>query len=109
MVKPEHVAVEQLAQVVHALFQHRDTVDAHAPCKALVFVGIDAAGAQHIRMHHAAAENLEPVLALAESDLALVAPALDVDLERRLGEREERREEAHVDLVDLEESLEELV
>src|ERR1700758_3196453 len=97
MVKPAHVAVEQLAQVVHAVFQHRDTVDAHAPC------------AQHIRMPHAAAENLEPVLALAESDLALVAPALDVDLERRLGEREERGTETHVDMVDLEEGLAELV
>src|SRR6202162_3764650 len=60
-------------------------------------------------MHHAAAENLQPVLALAEADLALVAPALDVDLERRLGEREERRTEPHVDVIDLEERLAELV
>src|ERR1700741_4086652 len=60
-------------------------------------------------MHHAAAEDLHPVLALAETDLALVAAALDVDLERRLGEWEERRPEAHVDVIDLEERLAELV
>src|ERR1700761_6110806 len=60
-------------------------------------------------MHHAAAQNLEPVFALAEADFALVPAALDVDLERRLGEREERRPEAHVDVVDLEERLAELV
>src|SRR3981189_3539542 len=102
-------AVEQLPEVGHAVFQHRDAVDAHAPGKALIDVGIDAAGAQHVRMDHAAAENLQPVLALAEADLTLVAPALDVDLERGFGERKERRPKAHVDVVDLEERLAELV
>jgi len=43
----------------------------------------------NIRMHHAAAENLQPVLAFAETDFALVAPALDIDLERGFGERKE--------------------
>src|SRR6202011_3692911 len=55
------------------------------------------------------AQDLQPVLALAEADFALVAPALDIDLERRLGEREERRPEPHVDVVDLEERLAELM
>src|SRR3981189_808660 len=94
-------AVEQLPEVGHAVFQHRDAVDAHAPGKALIDVGIDAAGAQHVRMHHAAAENLQPVLAFAETNFALVAPALDVDLERGLGEWEERWPEPHVDVIDL--------
>src|SRR4051794_11548696 len=109
MVEPAHVVLEQLAQIGHAVFQHRDTVDAHAPGKALVDVGIDAAGAQHVRVHHAAAQDLQPVLALAEPDFALVAAALDVNLERGLGEREERRPEPHVDVIDLEERLAELV
>src|SRR5271169_6520121 len=109
MAEPADVVLEQLPQVGHAVFQHRDAIDADAPGKTLIEVGIDAAGAQHIRMHHAAAENLEPVLALAETDFSLVAPALDVDLERRLGEGKERRAEAHVDVIDLEERLAELV
>ncbi len=109
MRKPADVVLEQLSQISDAVFQHRDAVDAHAPGKALVDVGIDAAGAQHVRMHHAAAEDFEPVLAFAETNLALVAPALDVDLERGLGEREERRAKPHVDVVDLEERLAELV
>src|SRR5438445_7146857 len=109
MVEPADVALEQLAQIGDAVFQHRDAVDAHAPGKALVDVGIDAAGAQHVRMHHAAAQNLQPVFALAEADFALVAGALDVDLKRWLGEREERRPEPHVDVIDLEERLAELV
>src|SRR5882724_6173035 len=107
--QPAHVAFEQLPQVGHAVFQHRDAVDAHAPGKALIDVGIDAAGAQHIGVHHAAAENLHPVLAFAETNLALVAPALDVDLERGFGERKERRAESHVDVIDLEERLAEFV
>src|ERR1035437_9240974 len=109
MGEPAHVVLEQLAQIGHAVFQHRDAVDAHAPGKALIDVGIDAAGAQHIRMQHAAAENLQPVLAFAETDFALVAPALDVELKRRLGERKERRPESHVDVIDLEERLAEFV
>src|SRR5450631_3648465 len=72
MIEPAHVALEQLPEVGHAVFQHRDAVDAHAPGKALIDVGIDAAGPQHVRVHHAAAENLQPVLALAEADFALV-------------------------------------
>jgi hypothetical protein len=34
-------------------------------------------------MHHAAAEDFQPIVAFAEADLALVAAALDVDFERR--------------------------
>src|SRR6185437_16827987 len=56
----------------------------------------------------AAAEHLEPVIALAEADFALVPAALDVDFERRFGEREIGRPKAHADTVDLEERLEEL-
>src|SRR5882724_11332027 len=79
MAKPAHVVLEQLAQIGHAVFQHGDAVDAHAPGKALIDVGINAAGAQHVLMHHAATENLHPVLAFAKADLALVAAALDID------------------------------
>src|SRR5690348_2806644 len=109
MVEEADIALEQLSEIRDAVFQHGDAVDAHAPGKALVDVGIEAAEAQHVRMHHAATENLEPVLALAEADFALVTAALDVDFERRFGEREERRPESHVDVIDLEERLAELV
>src|SRR5437899_1141846 len=109
MREPADVAIEQLPEIGEAVFQHRDTIEAHAPGKVLIDIGIDVAGAQHVRVHHAAAEDFRPVLAFAETDLALVAAALDVDLERGLGEREERRAEPHVDVVDLEERLAEFV
>src|SRR5262249_57319433 len=60
-------------------------------------------------MHHAAAQNLHPVVALTKSDLSLVASALDVDLERGLGERKKRRTEAHLDLIYLEERFAEFL
>src|SRR5215470_4330973 len=59
-------------------------------------------------MHHAAAENFQPVIALAKADLALVATALDVYLERRFGKGEERRPEPHFHVVDLKKRLAEL-
>src|SRR5262249_41820603 len=105
MGEPAHVGLEEWAKIGHAVFEHGDAIDAHAPSETLILVGIEPAIAQHVGMHHAAAENLHPVLALAESDLALVALALDVDLERRLRERKERRAEAHLDLIDLAEFL----
>src|SRR6516164_5894446 len=89
MRQPTDVGLEESAQIRHAVFEHRDAVDAHAPSEALVLVGIEPAIAQHVRMHHAATENFHPILAFAKPDLAPVAAVLDVELERRLGEREE--------------------
>src|SRR5690242_5106670 len=109
MRQPAHVGLEEGAQVVHAVFEHGDAIDAEAPGKTLVLGRIEPAVPQHVRMHHAAAEDLQPVLAFTEANLALVAPALDVDLERGLGEREERRAEAHLHVVHLEEGLAEFL
>src|SRR5215813_1769397 len=63
MREPAHVGLKERAEVRHAVFEHGDAVDPHAPGEALILVGIKPAIAQHIRMHHAAAENLHPVLA----------------------------------------------
>src|ERR1019366_9670345 len=108
MREPAHIGLEEGAQIVHAVFEHGDAVDPHAPGEALIVVRIDPAIAQHVWMHHAAAEDLQPVVTLAEAYLALVAVALDVDLEGGLGEREERRAEPHLHVVDFEKSLAEL-
>ncbi|EGE58936.1 hypothetical protein RHECNPAF_253009 [Rhizobium etli CNPAF512] len=106
---PADVGVEEVAQVGHAVFQHGDAVEAHAPGKALIFIRIEPAITQHVRMDHAAAEDLHPVGAFAELDDRTGAVALDVDLEGGLGEREEGRAKAHRHAVDLEEGLAELL
>src|ERR1700732_3157963 len=53
-------------------------------------------------MHHAAAQNLEPILALAKAHLAPVARTLDIDCQRRLGGRKITRPEPHLDVRNLE-------
>src|SRR3546814_12372441 len=73
MLQPAQIGVEEGAQVGDAVFQHGDAVDAHAPGKALPFVGVEAAMLQHARMHHAGAENLEPVITLADAPHAPLA------------------------------------
>src|SRR5262249_2711190 len=103
MREPAHVGLKEGAQVRHAILEHGDAVDPHTPGEALILVRIDADVAQHVRMHHSTAEDLHPVLAFAETHLVLAPTALDVGLERGLGEREERRPEAHLDALDLEE------
>ena len=51
--QPADVGVEERAQVGHAVLQHGDALDAHAPGEALPLARIDAAVGQHARMHHA--------------------------------------------------------
>ena len=68
-------------------------------------IRVQPASTQHIGVHHAAAEDLHPVLAFAELDDGAGTVALDVHLEARLREGEEGRAEAHDDAVDLEEGL----
>src|SRR5690606_32054637 len=54
------VVVEKRAQVVDAIAQHRQALDAHAEGEAGVALGIDADRAQHVRVDHAAAEHFQP-------------------------------------------------
>ena len=61
-----------------------------------------------LRMHHAAAEDFQPIAAGADLQLAARARAADIDLGRGLGEREIARAEAHRQVVDIEEGAAEL-
>ena len=54
----------------------------------MILIGIDTAGAQHIWVHHAAAEDLEPIVARANLDAVPVARTADIHLGRGFGERE---------------------
>lgn len=109
MLEPAHVALEQLAQIGNAVFQHCDALDSHAPREALIDFRVYAAGAQHVRMHHAAAENLHPIVAFAEANFVFVFAALNIDFQRRLGEWEERRPKPHIEVIDLKEGFAEFV
>src|SRR3546814_19858386 len=74
MRQPPEVAVEEGAEVVHAIFQHREPVDPDSEGEALPFVGIEPAIRDHAAVDHAAAEQLHPrmavVVAIAPDDAA---------------------------------------
>src|SRR3712207_2816866 len=90
------VALVEVADVGDAVAEHQRAVQAHAEGEAGVALGIDAAGAQHGRVDHAAAAPLDPALARADAArlatrLGRGAPAgeaLQVELGGRLCERE---------------------
>ena len=58
------------------------------PCQ---IVRVDAGGGEHLGVDHAGAEDLEPVVAFADPELAAGEGAADVDLGRGLGEGEVAR------------------
>src|SRR5277367_4959093 len=68
VIDPAQVGVEEVAQVWQAVLQHRHPVEPHAPGEALIGLRVDAAVRQHVGVDHAAAEDFEPVVALAEAD-----------------------------------------
>src|SRR6185437_12375543 len=109
MAQPSQVRVEEAAQVGNAVLQHGDAVDAHAEGEALVHGGIEPAIGDHVGMHHARTEDLQPRIAGADAQLAILPGAADIDLGRRLGKREVGRAEADRQLVDLEEGAAEIV
>src|SRR5208283_183419 len=87
VIKPADVGLEKSPQIRHPIFQHGDAVDPEAPGKPLIDIGIKPAISKDVRMHHAAAQNFKPILALAKPYLAALAGALDIDFHRWFGER----------------------
>ena len=79
--------------MVDAVLQHRDPLEAHAEGEARPLLGVVALDeAEHVRVDHAGAEDLDPARVLAGAAARAVAQeAGDVELDARLGEREEVR------------------
>src|SRR5262249_34973476 len=89
------VVLEEEAQIVDAVLQHRDALDAHPERPARVVLRIVADVLQHLRVHHPAAEDLEPAGLLAHTaTVAVTGEAQHVHLGRGLRERKEGRPEA---------------
>ena len=100
MLQPAQIGFEEAADVGHAVFQHRHAIQAEAEGKALIPARIDAAILQHFAMDHAAAAQLQPIIAGAEGDLAgHAAVAAHVPFQRRFGEGKEAGAGAQLDLV----------
>src|SRR6185312_13224462 len=98
--KPQ-IVLEKRAQVGDAVAQHREAFHAEAEGEAGVALRVDAAVPQHVRMHHAAAEHLQP------ARRAVFSVPANVHLGRGFGEREVAGAEAHLEIA-LEERADEL-
>src|SRR5690554_4719414 len=87
------VVVEEHAQVIDAVAQHRHSLNPQAKRKAAVFFGIDATVLEHLGVHHAATHDFKPF------DTAVLFPApLDIHLSGRLRKREVGRPETNLEI-----------
>src|SRR5690349_3954271 len=96
LLEEAQVAVEEQPQVLDAIAQHGQALEAGAEGEADVLLRIEAEVAHHRRVDLPRSGDLQPA-----------ALQLHVDFRGRLGEREERRAEAHLELVHLEEAAQE--
>ena len=106
-----------MADVVDAVLEHGDALRPHAEGEAGVDVRVVAGGAQHVGVHHARAEDLQPVAApldghvdaglderevvAAEADARLRAEHPAGELEERVLEVGERDAPVHGEPLDL--------
>ena len=93
------VVLPERAQVGQAVPEHGDALDPEAEREALPLVRVEADVAEHVGVDPAGAAHLDPAGVLAHrAALAVAEEAGDVELDRRLGEREEARAHAHLAL-----------
>src|SRR5262245_54861338 len=93
--KPQIVLVKQ-SDVLHPVPQNRNALDADAPGKTRIPLGIVPDGLEDRRMHHAAAAQLDPARFLAHRAAGAVAlPAAQIDLRARLRVRKKARTEPY--------------
>src|SRR5262249_55223973 len=84
----------ELSNIFDLVAENRDALDPHAPGETRVLFRIVADGFEDRRMHHAAAEDLDPAAPFAHRAARAVArPAAHIHFGARLGVREEARTE----------------
>src|SRR3546814_10523769 len=101
MPQPAQFTVEEGAQIVHPVFQHRQPVDAGAKGKALPFRRIKPTGPDDIGVNHAGAQHFHPSFRPANDALPLLHRITDIDLHRRFSEGEITGPQTKNDVVTL--------
>src|SRR5580698_8198033 len=95
LAQESHVALKEHLDVVDAVLQHREAIDADAESETADFFRVVAHESVHRGIDHARAEELDPARALAlrarstagRNAAAAAEHARNVELDRRLGER----------------------
>ena len=97
LLEEAEVVLEIVAEVANLPLEHGDTLHTHSEGESAVLPAVDAGSFKDVRIHHAAAHDLEPAGSLAYvAALSAADVTAYVDLSRRLCEREVRR--THADL-----------
>ena len=100
---------EEEPQIVDAIAQHREALDAHAEGVTREVLVVDTDMAKDLGVDHSATEDLEPAgMAADTATLATTHHALDVSLGRWLGERKVGGTETYPEFL-LEKGNEEVV
>ena len=60
------VILREHSQVLYLIFKIGYALNTHTQCESRIFLGVYAASIEHIRIDHAASENLNPTGVLAE-------------------------------------------
>ena len=110
MLQPADIAVEESAQIGHAVFEHSQTVDPDAKGKALPLVRIKPCHLDHAAVDHAAAQQLHPVMPViiaiaADNPAAALFRITNIHLDARFSEREVAGAQAQHDVVAFEKCL----
>src|SRR5579872_1639633 len=83
-----YIALIEKLNVVDVVLEHRKALHAEPERPAAVTLRIDAAVAQHFRMHHPATHHFQPAAHFANAaSFTLAEDATDGDFRARLGER----------------------
>src|SRR5207244_11418606 len=90
------VVLEEEADVVDAVLEHRDPLDAHAERPPRDRLGIVPHIAEHLRVDHPRAQDLQPARLADAAAHARAEETEHIHLRRRLGERNARRAEAEL-------------
>ena len=83
------VVLEVVAEVIDLPFQHGDALESHSESEAGIFLRVYARCLQHVRIHHAASQNLQPAGSFADvAAFAMADVAAYIDFRGRFRERE---------------------
>ena len=73
LLQEAHIVLKEEPEVIHPVAEHGYTLYPHAEGETTILTGVDSAGLKHIRVYHAAPEDLQPTRMLA--DIAPLASA----------------------------------
>ena len=99
MFKESQIILPEIADVIDAVSQHGDALGAEAEGETGVALGVVAAVAQDVGVHHAAAADLQPAAAADGAALAAAQKALHVEFRGGFGEWEEARPETRTHVL----------